>query len=97
MRHTAKQILAKLEVENPEIKEKLLVSKYDRRYRVWNREPLSIELFNEKTFLQKLEYIHNNPVAAQLAIFPENYKYSSAAFYATGVDEFKIITHYQGN
>ena len=34
MRHTAKQILKRLEIENPELKEKLKVNKYDRAYQV---------------------------------------------------------------
>ena len=97
MRHTAKQILKRLKVENPAMKETLKVNKYDRDYQVWKREPLSIELFNEKTFMQKLEYIHNNPVAAKLVALPEDYKYSSAKFYETGLDEFNIIRHYSGN
>ena len=44
--------------------------------------------------MQKMEYIHNNPVVAGLCIYPEDYKYSSAKFYATGGDEFGIITHW---
>ena len=31
--------------------------------------------------LQKLEYIHENPVAAGLVNFAEEYKYSSSTFY----------------
>ena len=56
-----------------------------------------MELFTEKVFLQKFEFIHNNPVVALLVIFPEDYKYSSAKFYKTGLDEFNVITHYTGN
>ena len=86
----------KLEVVNPKMKETLKVNKYDRDYQVWKREPLSIELFSEKTFLQKLEYIPYNPVVAKLVALPEDYTYSSARFYETGLDEFNIITHYTG-
>ena len=77
--------------------EELKVNKYDRTYQIWKREPLSIELFTEKTFLQKLEYIHENAVAAGLGKFAEDYKYSSAKFYIKGIDEFNMITHYRGN
>ena len=58
---------------------------------------MSIELFTEKAFLQKLEYIHQNPVAAGLVTFAEEYKYSSAKFYMDGTDVFNMITHYSGN
>ena len=44
--------------------------------------------------MQKMEYMHYNPVKAGLCTFPEEYKYSSAKFYATGEDEFGIITHW---
>ncbi len=97
MRHTAKNLLKKLGNENPDALENFKVNKHDRQYQVWKREPLSIELFTEKTFMQKLEYIHYNPVMAQLVNFPEEYKYSSAKFYHCSNDDFNIITHYSGN
>jgi len=28
-------------------------------------------------------------------VYPEEYKYSSAGFYETGIDEFGILTHYK--
>ena len=97
MTHTAKAIKKKLALAKPDILEQLKVNKYDRIYQIWKREPLSVELFTEKTFLQKLEYIHENPVAAGLVNFAEEYKYSSAKFYLQGIDEFDMITHYTGN
>ena len=97
MTQTAKVIKKKLALENPEVLEQLRVNKYDRTYQIWKREPLSVELFTEKAFLQKLEYIHENPVNAGLVNFAEEYKYSSAKFYNDGTDEFNMITHYSGN
>jgi putative transposase len=41
-----------------------------------------------------MEYIHYNPVATGLCIYPEKYKYSSAKFYEIRVDEFGILTHW---
>ena len=97
MTYTAKAIKLKLALENPDLLEQLRVNKYDRKYLIGKREPLSIELFTEKAFLQNLEYIHQNPVAAGLVNFAEEYKYSSAKFYLEGRDEFNMITHYSGN
>ena len=97
MTQTAKVIKKKLALENPEVLEQLRVNKYDRTYQIWKREPLSVELFTEKAFLQKLEYIHENPVNAGLVNLAEEYKYSSAKFYNDGTDEFNMITHYSGN
>ena len=46
---------------------------------------------------QKLNYIHNNPINYpwNLVQYPEEYKYSSAKFYETGIDEFGLLTHYR--
>ena len=97
MTYTAKAIKEKLALAKPDILEQLKVNKYDRTYQIWKREPLSVELFTEKAFLQKLEYIHENPVAAGLVNYAEEYKYSSAKFYMGGSDEFDMISHYFGN
>jgi putative transposase len=45
-------------------------------------------------FKQKLEYIHYNPVVAALCGLPEEYKYSTARFYETGINNWDFITHY---
>jgi len=68
----------------------------DREYHFWQRDPLAVEITSRKMAIQKLNYIHNNPLQVhwQLVSDPVNYKYSSARFYETGVDEFNILTHY---
>jgi REP element-mobilizing transposase RayT len=38
------------------------VNKADRNYQFWKRDPLSIPLTTEEILLQKLNYIHNNPL-----------------------------------
>jgi len=37
-----------------------------------------------------------NPVKAGLSSYPEEYHYSSALFYETGADKFKMLIHYMG-
>ena len=59
----------------------LLVNAKDRKHQVWERNSLGVPLWSQEVFLQKLEYIHNNPVRAGLCRYPEDYKYSSARFY----------------
>ena len=97
MKFTAHKMKQKLSIEDPELLEGFRVKKYDRTYQFWKRDSLSIELFTEKVFAQKLEYIHYNPVTAGYCTYPEEYKYSSAKFYELGIDEFGILTHYSGN
>ena len=97
MRFTANKLKQKLTTEDPIQLEQYKVNKYDRTYQIWKREPLGIELFTPPAFQQKLNYIHENPVRAGLCKFAEDYRYSSARFYETGVDEFGILSNCNGN
>jgi hypothetical protein len=89
------QILKCLRNEESELLPKLLVNTKDRKYQVWQRNSLGIELRNGKVFLQKLEYIHYNPVKAGLCALPEDYLYSSARFYELNVNDWDFLTHYE--
>ncbi|MEJ7831115.1 MAG: transposase, partial [Segetibacter sp.] len=70
----------------------------DRSFQVWERNSLSIDLYNEAILVQKLNYLHNNPLQPHwnLAASAWEYKYSSAKFYETGIDEFDFLQHYKG-
>ena len=52
----------------------------DREYHFWERRPWRAILPNRNIVLQKLHYIHVNPVTAGLCAKEEDYLYSSAAF-----------------
>ena len=84
----------KLQKENPSALEQYQVNAKDRIYQFWERNALSVDLWSEAVFDQKLDYIHNNPLQEKwcLAEFPEDYRYSSARVYLTGHDEFGLIT-----
>ena len=97
MKYTAQQILRLLLENNSELHAGFKVNKYDRDYQLWKREPLSVELISESIFIQKLEYIHYNPVKAGLCAIAEDYYYSSAKFYYDGTNSFGMLTHYSGN
>ena len=97
MKYTAQQLKRSLMKNDIEALENFKVNKYDREYQIWKREPLSIELISEELFKQKFEYIHYNPVKAELCEKPEDYYYSSARFYLDGLDSFKMLTHFTGN
>ena len=96
MKFTAQKIKLALMDDNSPLLPLCLVNKKDRQYQIWKRNPLSVELHSEKVFMQKLEYIHRNPVNAGLCQYPENYHYSSALFYEKGIDTFNMLTHYMG-
>jgi hypothetical protein len=42
--------------------EKLKVKAADREYQVWERNSLSMDVYTQDFFIQKLIYIHNNPI-----------------------------------
>jgi hypothetical protein len=46
------------------------------------RNPLYIDLWTEEVFIQKLNYVHNNPVSHpwNMAQHPEDYKYPLQSF-----------------
>jgi len=51
---------------------------------LWQHNNKPIELWSEDVIEQKVNYIHNNPVAAGFVTGPEHWKYSSAVDYAGG-------------
>lgn len=96
LRFTGQQLKFELAKANPAKLEAFRVRAQDREYQIWERNSLSIDLWTHVVFIQKLNYIHNNPIQEKwkLAEYPEDYKYSSAKFYETGDDEFGLLTHY---
>ena len=72
------------------------VNASDRKHHFWKRNSLGIALFTPQVFQQKLDYIHQNPVAAGLCNYAKEYKYSSALFYEAGEDCFNMLEHYAG-
>ena len=93
MKFTAQQIKFGLVENHPLVLDKFRVNTKDRTYQFWERNPLGIELCTHDVFMQKLEYIHWNPVKTGLCRLPEEYYYSSARFYHTGIDEFNMLAH----
>ncbi len=70
--------------ENPEerdIFERLKYNYRQQKFKVWTDRFDDLYLFNPKTLLVKLNYIHNNPVKKGLSPDPWSYKHSSAAYY----------------
>jgi putative transposase len=95
LKYTAQRIQRDLKKNHPAVLSQFKVEAKDREYQFWKRNPLSVELRNHAVFRQKLDYIHWNPVKAGLCKLPEEYKYSSALFYETGVDNWGYLEHYQ--
>ena len=89
-KYTSKQIVATLPQINESRREWLLRAfsragqslKRVQRCKVWQDGNHPVELFSNKFVDQKLQYIHKNPVVAEIVDEPEDYRYSSARDYA---------------
>jgi putative transposase len=92
---TAHQFQKLIKAKNPEILNNFKVDESERKYRFWKRDPLAILLDGKDKAIQKLNYIHNNPLQEKwkLCDIPEDYKWSSAKFYDIGVDDFGFLTN----
>ena len=88
--HTAKAIIKKLEVEKPVGYEEVLAKfeaagkalKRIKKYKVWQDGNHAKLLYGNRFIIEKLNYIHNNPVEYGLCKVPWSYKFSSANNYA---------------
>lgn len=55
--------------------------KRNLRYRIWQPRFYDFNVHNEEKLLEKLDYMHNNPVKAGLVQSPADYKWSSCKDY----------------
>lgn len=90
-RYSAKVIYETLEEDRSESRRQWLLwmmnkkgkdSSSNENFKLWQHENHPIELSTNKMITQKLNYIHQNPVKAQICYNPEDYIYSSASAYA---------------
>jgi len=96
MKFIAQQIKADLVLHHPNVLEQFKVTRKDRKYQFFKEKPLSVPLFSDSIVLQKMKYIHRNPVQPkwQLAASPEEYFWSSAAFYKNAKLSWPFLTHF---
>ena len=96
---TSKRILNIIE-EEPESSRKWMHNyfedvckhlKREQKYKVWKDGYHAEILYSRKFLLQKLHYIHNNPVKARIVDNPEHYLFSSARNYAGLDEELEIV------
>lgn len=95
LKYTGQMLLKELRYTMSPMLESFRVNKRDRKYQVWQRNALTVPLRTEAVVEQKLAYIHMNPVKAGLCTLPEEYKYSSAKYYETGINDWDFLTHYK--
>ncbi|MDF2455790.1 MAG: transposase [Cytophagaceae bacterium] len=93
---TSSQFLKHLKANHPQVLVNFIEKTKERNHRFWQRDSLAILMDSREKIEQKIDYIHDNPLNDKwnLAESPESYRWSSAAFYHTGYDEFNLLTHY---
>lgn len=92
-RHTASTILKQVETNPNESRKELLLHNFSyfgnaaqnrENYQFWQDGFHPIELWSAKVIMQKLDYLHQNPVVAGFVSQPEHWRYSSAIDYVDG-------------
>lgn len=93
---TAHQFKKKLMLWNPDLIGNYVSTQGDRAYHFWERRPRSIKIESRDIAEQKLDYIHANPMQGKwrLCTSPEEYVYSSAAYYEGLSSRFSFLQHY---
>ncbi|MCA9749085.1 MAG: hypothetical protein KC414_08260, partial [Romboutsia sp.] len=93
LKYTAQQIKFYLQKNNRALLELCKVNLKDRQYMIWQPNSMSIDLYTDRVYSQKIDYIHDNPVKAKLCLKAEDYFYSSADYYYLNKSKWKFINN----
>ena len=71
------------------------VNAVNKKHELQQRDSLSVEIYSKTIAIQKVRYIHFNPVSGKWKLSKDDldYQQSSARFYETGVDDFGFLTN----
>ena len=96
MKFIAQQIKFDLLDHHPAVLACFKVDRRDREYQFFKERPLYVPLFQDKIVVQKMDYIHRNPVQPKwaLATEPEGYAWSSAGYYIRADPKWSFLTHF---
>ena len=61
-KYTAHKIIEDLKENHPHILSLFKVDELERKYRIWQNDPLAVLMDTRKKVEQKINYIHNNPL-----------------------------------
>jgi len=92
---TGHQFKKYLQATKPRLLTEYRVEDADRKFMFWERGHMIKECWSRNFIIQKLAYIHSNPCQPhwQLCGVPEEYLWSSAAFYKLGDNRHPWLTH----
>jgi len=92
-KYTSKQIIAAIENNKQESRKDWMLKIFrehgeknsrNTNYQTWRQDNRPKELYSSAFIVQKINYIHNNPVEAGIVERPEHYLYCSARDYHYG-------------
>lgn len=91
-KYTAQQILLTVRSEDHEMLNQFWVGTKKQDYQIWQGDADLKNIVSPQFLLQKAQYIHNNPLRGDWRRLlkverSEDYEYSSARFYLTGVED----------
>jgi len=97
MKFTAHEFKKKLKAKSLSELDRFYVTDSNRNYNFWMERSDQFMLLREDTISQKLDYIHFNPTQEKWGLVkdPEDYYYSSAKFYYTGIKNFDFLSDYR--
>lgn len=95
---TSKRLIQAIKINPKESRKDWLIDRFrfvgsnsrNEIFKVWQDGYHSKEISTRNQFEQKLNYIHQNPVRAEIVFNPEEYRYSSAVDYAGGKSYINI-------
>jgi len=72
---------------------KYVVHEANKSHEIWQRDAMGIEIYSKGVALQKLHYMHNNPLQDKWKLMKHgvDYYFSSARFYEYGIDDFGFL------
>ncbi len=67
LKYTAHEFLKKLKIDGRS--KHYEVNAANKKHELWQRDSLSVEIYSRGVAMQKLQYIHFNPVSGQMETF----------------------------
>ena len=92
-RHTSKKILALIADDIQESRREWMLWMFGRagqwnnnneKYQFWQQDNHPVELATHEMLMQRLNYLHHNPIVSGAVSEPHHYLYSSAIDYCGG-------------
>lgn len=93
LKYTAHEFKKLLKTDKDNNLASYAIDSQNKRCEFWKRDSLAVHLFSKEVAFQKLDYTHFNPCTDywKLATVPEDYFFSSAKFYETGIKNFGFL------